>query len=151
MQGEEVVKKRIKALMKEIEVISRNKEMIILESEARTLNTNAINKQTDATKKLNKEKEKEKLIREGLLVSDASMGDVPVNAHLNAFTNEERLEGVKNIANQEFEVMKKVNDDKIKAIMENDALQLELQRIQAEKKISIDKETALNNGEFKNK
>tara|TARA_Y100001938_G_C8097876_1_gene439373 strand:- start:626 stop:2674 length:2049 start_codon:yes stop_codon:yes gene_type:complete len=142
MQGEELVRKRIKALKEEINILNKNKEMIILESEARTLNTNAIKNQTEAQKTLNKEKEKEKLIQEGLLISDASMGKVPVNAHLNTFSEQERLEGLKNIANQEFEVVKQSNDNKIKAIMENDEFQLELQRIHSEKKIKLAQETA---------
>ena len=87
------------------------------------------------------EKEKQK-IKEALIFSDASMGGVPVNAHLNAFTNEQRLEGVKNIAQQEFDIIKKANDEKIKAIMENDEFQLELQRIHADKKLKLAQDTA---------
>ena len=51
----------------------------------------------------------------------------------------------------EFAVQKEFQDNHIRAIMENDALQLELQRIQANEKIRIDKETALKQLEIQKK
>ncbi len=51
----------------------------------------------------------------------------------------------------EFAVQKEFQDNHIRAIMDNDALQLELQRIQANEKIRIDKETALKQLEIQKK
>ena len=59
-----------------------------------------------------------------------------------ALIDEEKLDAVKEMARLEMEVMTKLNNDKIKAIMENDELEAELARIRADKKIQLAHDTA---------
>lgn len=59
-----------------------------------------------------------------------------------ALIDEEKLDALKEISKMELEIMNQLHNDKIKSIMENDELEVELARIRADKKIQIAHETA---------
>ena len=113
--------------------------------------SDVVRKQIQKEKEVIKtEKEKQK-IKDATLFSDASMGGVPVNAHLNVFSDAQRLSAIQDVANTELDLMKSINADKIKTIMENDELEVELARITADKKLQIAKETAEKQAEIQKK
>lgn len=141
LEGEKAVLKRIEALKVEIENIKTSRELILMESDARILNAKAIEKQAEAEKKLNDQK---KIIPTDATAFgiDASMGTIE------KFTDEEKKQGVMDFAKTEAELMKKINEDKIKAHMEQSELEVEIARINADKKLKIAHETAMKEKEI---
>ena len=138
LEGEQAVLSRIEALKLEIESINTNKELILLDSDARIKNAKAIEKQIEAEKKKN-ELAKEKLLPTDAtsLGIDASMGDVPT-----AFSNEERLKGLQDLASLEMQIQEEAFTNKFNRIQEQDELLAEQQRINADETLRIAKETA---------
>lgn len=143
LKGEKAVLKRIEALKKEVENIKTNRQLIIMESDARILLTKSIEAQAKAKKKLNDENKKIIPTDATAFGIDASMGTIE------KFTNEEKLQGVKDMANLEMDIMKQLNADKIQAIMNHDELEVELARITANKKLKIAHETAMKEKQIK--
>ena len=70
---------------------------------------------------------------------DASLPSVKPQALI----DEEKLDAVKDMAKLEMDIMTQLHNDKIKSIMENDELEVELARITADKKLQIAHETAM--------
>ncbi len=68
---------------------------------------------------------------------DASMGDVPT-----AFSNEERLKGLQDLASLEMQIQEEAFTNKFNKIQEQDELLAEQQRINATETLRIAKETA---------
>ena len=69
---------------------------------------------------------------------DASLPSVKPQALI----DEEKLDALKQVSKMELEIMNKLHNDKIKAIMENDEFEAELARIRADKKIQLAHDTA---------
>lgn len=143
-QGEKAVRDRIEALKEEINQINANRESIIFDSEMREINTTKINKQVDALKNLNEQKAK---ATDGTALGiDASMGGVPT-----AFTDEEKLSSLRDMASLELAVQKEAFENKYNLIQEQDELEAELRRIRADDTLTIARETAQKELEIRKK
>lgn len=143
-QGEKAVRDRIEALKEEINQINANRESIIFDSEMREINTTKINKQVDALKNLNEQKAK---ATDGTALGiDASMGGVPT-----AFTDEEKLSSLRDMASLELAVQKEAFENKYNLIQEQDELEAELRRIRADDTLRIARETAQKELEIRKK
>ena len=99
----------------------------------------------------NEELEKRKKLLQFAGLQDASEGKVPVNAHLSNATLEEVRNATKQIAETESAMMDKINADKIQKIMEHNELEVEIARINADKKLKIAHETAMKEKEINKK
>lgn len=138
LEGEQAVIKRIQALNKEIETIKTSAEIILLDSDNRIKNVKAIEKQVEAEKKLAEVKKQKQKPTDGTLFGDdASMGQMPI-----AFTNEEKVKGLQDLATLELEIQKQAFANKFNLIQDNNELEAELQRIRADETLKIAKETA---------
>ena len=80
-----------------------------------------------------------------LFGQDATMGTIE------KFTDEEKLQGVMDFAKTESDLMKRINEDKIKAHMEQSELEVEIARINADKKLKIAHETAMKEKDIRNR
>ena len=136
--GTGAVKDNIKELEKQIEQIKATKEVLLLESDARQKVINTVNDEIKAKEKLKQiEQQKLKPTDGTLFGDDASMGDVPI-----AFSNEEKVKGLQDLATLELEIQKQSFANKFNAIQENNELEAELQRIRADDTLRIAQETA---------
>ena len=138
LEGEQAVLSRIEALKLEIESINTNKELILLDSDARIKNAKAIEKQIEA------EKKKNELAKEKLLPTDAtSLGiDASMGGFEQTFSNEQRLKGLQDLASLEMQIQEEAFTNKFNKIQEQDELLAEQQRINATETLRIAKETA---------
>tara|TARA_A200000113_G_scaffold67355_1_gene58580 strand:+ start:309 stop:2342 length:2034 start_codon:yes stop_codon:yes gene_type:complete len=138
LEGEQAVLSRIEALKLEIESINTNKELILLDSDARIKNAKAIEKQIEA------EKKKNELAKEKLLPTDAtSLGiDASMGGFEQTFTNEQKIKGLQDLASLEMQIQEEAFTNKFNRIQEQDELLAEQQRINADETLRIAKETA---------
>ena len=138
LEGEQAVLSRIEALKLEIESINTNKELILLDSDARIKNAKAIEKQIEA------EKKKAELAKQKLLPTDAtSLGiDASMGAFEQTFSNEQRLKGLQDLVTLEMQIVEEGFANKLTRIQEQDELLAEQQRINADETLRIAKETA---------
>ena len=97
----------------------------------------------------NEELEKRKKLLQFAGLQDASEGKVPVNAHLSNATLEEVRNATMQIAETESALMDKINADKIQKIMEHNELEMEIARINADKKLKLAHETAMKEKQIK--
>ena len=138
LEGEQAVLSRIESLKLEIQSINTNKELILLDSDARIKNAKAIEKQIEA------EKKKNELAKEKLLPTDAtSLGiDASMGGFEQTFSNEQRLKGLQDLASLEMQIQEEAFTNKFNRIQEQDELLAEQQRINATETLRIAKETA---------
>lgn len=135
LAGEKAIQKNVDVLKEEVNALKAVEHAIHLESETRQLSIINIDKETEARKKLNEQKLKQ---TDGtMLGQDASMGEVSPT-----FSAEEKLTGLKDMANLELEVQKQAFENKYNLIQEQDELLAELKRINADDTLRIAKETA---------
>ena len=132
-------------------ILDKLKERIKAERGLLTVLDMQRKQQHQLSDQITKDNEAEKKKRKELEVSGfvTQMGKVPVNAHLREFSDAERLEGVKNIADQEFEIVRKMNADKIQNIMDFNELEMEIARINADKKLKLAHATAMKEKEIR--
>jgi len=135
LAGEKAIQKNVDVLKEEVNALKAVEHAIHLESETRQLSIINIDKETEARKKLNEQKLKQ---TDGtMLGQDASMGEVSPT-----FSAEEKLTGLKDMANLELEVQKQAFENKYNLIQEQDELLAELKRINADDTLRLAKETA---------
>ena len=101
--------------------------------------------------KENAELEKRKKLLQFAGLQDASEGKVPVNAHISNASLEEVRNATKLMAETESAMMDKINADKIQKIMEQNELEMEIARINADEKLRLAKETADKEAEIQKK
>ena len=99
----------------------------------------------------NDELEKRKKLLQFAGLQDASEGKVPINAFISNASAEEVRNATKQIAETESALMDKINADKIQKIMEQNELEMEIARINADEKLRLAKETADKQAEIQKK
>ena len=121
-------------LMPELQAMVLDQETLVIKSKEQK------NKLLEKENKLLEEKTRlENLAKSDgtRLGIDASMGDVPT-----AFSNEERLKGLQELASLEMQIQEEAFTNKFNRIQEQDELLAEQQRINATETLRIAKETA---------
>ena len=121
-------------LMPELQAMVLDQETLVIKSKEQK------NKLLEKENKLLEEKTRlENLAKSDgtRLGIDASMGDVPT-----AFSNEERLKGLQDLASLEMQIQEEAFTNKFNRIQEQDELLAEQQRINATETLRIAKETA---------
>ena len=121
-------------LMPELQAMVLDQETLVIKSKEQK------NKLLEKENKLLEEKARlESLAKSDgtSLGIDASMGDVPT-----AFSNEERLKGLQDLASLEMQIQEEAFTNKFNRIQEQDELLAEQQRINADETLRIAKETA---------
>ena len=135
LAGEKAIQKNVDVLTEEVNALKAVEHAIHLESETRQLSIINIDKETEARKKLNEQKLKE---TDGtMLGQDASMGSFE-----HTFSAEEKLTGLRDMANLELSVQKEAFANKYNLIQQQDELEAELRRIRADDTLKLAHETA---------
>tara|TARA_R100001126_G_scaffold81607_1_gene49984 strand:+ start:927 stop:2900 length:1974 start_codon:yes stop_codon:yes gene_type:complete len=125
--------------MPELQAMVLDQETLVIKSKEKLIKTR------EKENKLLEEKSRlEKIAKSDgtRLGIDASMGDVPT-----AFSNEEKLKGLQDLASLEMQIQQEAFANKFNKIQEQDDLLAEQQRIQADRTLKIAHETAMK--EFK--
>tara|TARA_R100001129_G_scaffold26076_2_gene17398 strand:- start:2117 stop:4090 length:1974 start_codon:yes stop_codon:yes gene_type:complete len=125
--------------MPELQAMVLDQETLVIKSKEQLIKTR------EKENKLLEEKSRlEKIAKSDgtRLGIDASMGDVPT-----AFSNEEKLKGLQDLASLEMQIQQEAFANKFNKIQEQDDLLAEQQRIQADRTLKIAHETAMK--EFK--